>query len=155
MKRTLFIAGLGIAVLLGGSLIIVALSTGQHPPGSPQGPAAAAPQAPDATAPPATGAPSLPAAPKPAPARVAWDTAVQDPSAPPMADRVIRKLVRKGLLAAPIQSRLARCVDRDVGFGGGAAPGRPPRPAPRACCAARSSPPRAPSRASGCRCPSP
>ncbi len=36
-----------------------------------------------------------------------------------MADRVIRKAVRKALLAAPLQSRLSRCVDADVGFGGG------------------------------------
>jgi hypothetical protein len=128
MKRTLFIAGLCIAVLLGGSLIFVALFTGRHPPASPEATATATAAPPSSVAPPATASPSLPAAPKPAPPRVAWDAAPRDPSAPPMASRVTRKVVRKALQAAPIQSRLARCVDRDVGFGGGA--GRPPRPAP-------------------------
>jgi hypothetical protein len=48
------------------------------------------------------------------------------------ADRVTRKAVHKALGAASLQSRLARCVDRDreLGFGGGASPSRIPRPKP-------------------------
>jgi hypothetical protein len=47
-----------------------------------------------------------------------------------MAGRATRKAVRKALLAPSVQSRLARCVDRDVGFGGGASPGRVRRAQP-------------------------
>jgi hypothetical protein len=45
-----------------------------------------------------------------------------------VADRVTRKAVRKALLDDSIQTRLARCVDRDVGFG--TAPGNVPRGRP-------------------------
>jgi hypothetical protein len=43
---------------------------------------------------------------------------------------VIRKLVRKALLAGPIQARLSGCVDVGGGFGGGDAPWRAPRGQP-------------------------
>jgi hypothetical protein len=59
-------------------------------------------------------------------ARGSWQTPAKDPLAPPMADRVIRKAVRKALLAAPIQSRLTRCADHVGGFGGAVAPGPDP-----------------------------
>jgi hypothetical protein len=47
-----------------------------------------------------------------------------------MASRVLRKVVRRALLEAPVQKRLAGCVDRDMGFGGGESPGPAPRAQP-------------------------
>jgi hypothetical protein len=127
------VAGLAIAVLFGASLALVHRWTD---------PAAV-------TAPGATGAEPLAVAPEavPAmtdtagpPARAVDGTAVRaspaevpvapTASAPPLADRVTRKAVRKALLAASVQARLARCVDRDVGFGGRTAADRVPRAAP-------------------------
>lgn len=131
MKRTSIAAGLAVAVLFGGSLALLFLFTRSGSQPAPSGPvstpAVAAPAAPPATtalpqrAPPGTrkGTP-----------RLSWSTPAKDPSAPPMASRVIHRAVRKALLAAPVQKRLARCVDRDVGFGGGAAPGPIPRAKP-------------------------
>lgn len=132
MKRTFLTAGLGLAALLGVSMLLVALLTGEHPPAA-QTPAVALAQPPPA-APPAE-APTLPPAlarVRPAPALRSWQASAQDPSAPPMPDRVTRKAVRKGLQAASIQSRLAHCVDRDrdAGFGGGARPAPVPRANP-------------------------
>jgi hypothetical protein len=138
MKRTLLIAGLGIAVLLGGSMALVFLLTARpwFTASPPAPPIAVAPQGAGAVAPPTAPPPRAP------PRRVSrvgwnaaanglsWNAAANDPSATPMAGPVIRKFVRKALLAVPVQSRLARCVDRDGGFGGGAAPGRIPHAKP-------------------------
>jgi hypothetical protein len=131
MKRTLLAAVIGMAVLLGGSITLVFFMTG-HP--SPAVPPPAPVDAPtEASAPPKPPA-ALPPRGLPGTgtrmARASWNTPPKDPSAPPMASRVIHKAVRKALLAAPVQARLAGCVDRDVGFGGGAASGRIPRAKP-------------------------
>ena len=129
MKRTSMAAGLAIAALVGGSIALIFLFTrsgSQTAPPAPS-PAVAAPVAPPpATAPPPRAPPAIA---KGTP-RLTWSTPSKDPSAPPMAGRVIHRAVRRALLAAPVQERLARCVDRDVGFGGGAAPGRIPRGKP-------------------------
>ncbi|HEU4384999.1 MAG TPA: hypothetical protein VFR85_16065 [Anaeromyxobacteraceae bacterium] len=129
MKRTLLIAALGIASLLGVSLTLVLFFTrsGSQPVPPAPAPAVAPPVAPPpATAPP----PRAPPAVAKGTPRLTWSTPSRDPSAPPMAGRVIHRAVRRALLAAPVQNRLARCVDRDVGFGGGAAPGPIPRGKP-------------------------
>lgn len=47
-----------------------------------------------------------------------------------MASRVVRKIVRKALLAAQVQSQLARCADSVGGFGGRTPGGPPPRGKP-------------------------
>lgn len=134
MKRTLLVAGLSIAVLLGASVAII-LALGGTPPTpatpdpSPPIPDAPAPPTPPVAAVPfkggklylsATGLDRRPSGDRPG------------ETSTPMADRVTRKAVRKALRAASLQSRLARCVDRDreVGFGGGASPSRIPRPRP-------------------------
>ena len=126
MKRALVAAGLGIAVLFGGGVVLVFLATG--PLTSAASPAAQ----PSATAPPEPAALAF-ASPAPAPAGVGATRAgvAPLPEAPASSvPRVLRKTIRKALLAAPVQSRLARCVDGDVGFGGDAAPGRIPRARP-------------------------
>ena len=133
MNRT-FLAGLAIAVLFGGSMTLVFLSTGQpwstSPPPAPPFSVELPVAAPVAPAP-ATPAPSrAPPESGPSKARAGWNAPSADPSSPPMVDRVIRKVVRKALLAASVQSRLARCTDHVGGFGGGAASGSIPRGKP-------------------------
>lgn len=128
MKRTSLMAGLALAALFGGSAILVFLWTGPPPSaGSPPAPsdagAPALPAAPPVAAPLATAPASRAPAPGPSTARASWSAPARDPSSPPMANRVIRRLVRKALLAAPVEARLARCVDQAGGFGGPAAPG--------------------------------
>ncbi len=133
MKRT-FLAGLAIAVLFGGSMILVFLVTGQPwstspPPAPPL--SVEVPVEAHAALPRATRAPSrAPQESSHSRARAGWNAPSEDPSSPPMVDRVIRKAVRKALLAAPVQARLARCADHVGGFGGGAAPGPIPRGKP-------------------------
>ena len=133
MKRTLLVAG-HIAVLFGASVAIIlalrrsppAPATPDPSPPSPTIAVAPAPPGPVAAEPfkggklylPATGPGLRP------------DGERRAETSMPTVDRVTRKAVRKALQAASLQSRLARCVDRDreVGFGGGASPARVPRP---------------------------
>lgn len=138
MKRTSLTAGLAVAGLLGGGVILVFLwtrpprSIGLPPAPSDAGatlPASASPSAP-AAAPPAAPLRSRAPASGPSMARASWSASTQDPSSPPMASRVIRKVVRRALLAAPVQSRLARCADQAGGFGGPAEGGPNPRGKP-------------------------
>ncbi|HEY6100912.1 MAG TPA: hypothetical protein VIW03_15850 [Anaeromyxobacter sp.] len=131
MNRSLLLPWLAITVLFGGSMTFVLLSTAQVPsvPSRPDPPVdtAPAPAAPPVPAPPSPApslAPPLASAPRPrtetvAAARARRSELAADPSPSPMADRVTRKTLRKALLAAPVQSLLERCVDRDAGFGGG------------------------------------
>jgi hypothetical protein len=129
MKRTFLAAALGIVALFGVSVTLVLFLTGNL---SPSPPAAAAPETAPAleTAP----APVAVAAPRTASrgdagaARVLFGSSADEGSPVPTADRVTRKAVRRALLAPRVQSRLAQCVDREVGFG--TAPGRAPRDRP-------------------------
>jgi hypothetical protein len=137
VKRPILLAGLGLAFLIGGCVGAVYWVTGEAPPPprSEAAPAAVVETRPADTLPPPPPVASAPIPRKPpvapAPARRAtWSASVADPSAVPMADRVTRKAVRKALLAPTVQSRLSRCVDRDIGFGGGPKPGRIPRALP-------------------------
>jgi hypothetical protein len=141
MKRTALVAALAIAALLGVSLTLIYLVTSPASP-HPEPPPPVAMLAAEPMVPP----PPIVLAPAPRTATVAapsapagfrrdggtvaamWKSSAQDRSPVPMADRVTRKAIRTALLAAPVQSRLARCVDRDVGFG--AAPGIVPRDRP-------------------------
>lgn len=135
MKRTLLAGGIAIAILFGGSITLLLLLPGRG------GSAASAPAVPDAEAalpprafaPPVVTPPPAPAAPGAAPTAMrtsSWNAPADGTSSAPMATRVIRKLVRKALLAAPVQSRLARCADRIGSFGGPAAPASIPRAKP-------------------------
>jgi hypothetical protein len=131
MKRRLLAAGLAIAVLFGGSITLVLFWTGRAgPAGPPPGPAdSEAPLPP--VEPAATPLPRAAAAAGPMKLRASsWNAPGEGPSSSPMASRVVRKVVRKALLAAPIQSRLARCADRIGGYGGTAAQGPVPRGKP-------------------------
>jgi pyruvate/2-oxoglutarate dehydrogenase complex dihydrolipoamide acyltransferase (E2) component len=126
MRRRLLVIGLGITVLLGGSLVLLVLLTPEAPPvPEPPREVTAAPQAVPST-PPAV-APLAPppwaAAARPRSAAQESRPQVRDPSAPGKADRTTRKAVRKALLSAPLEEELARCVERDreVWFGGGSA----------------------------------
>ncbi|HEY6004523.1 MAG TPA: hypothetical protein VIV57_16735 [Anaeromyxobacter sp.] len=132
MKRTFLAGGVAVAILFGVSVTLVLLLSGGA------GPAASAPDAPGAEA---LLPPAAPVAMPPPPRAAAgvgpmklrassWNAPAESPSSAPMASRVIRKIVRKALLAAPVQSRLARCADRTGGFGGTAAPGPIPRARP-------------------------
>jgi hypothetical protein len=123
MKRTSLVAALAIAVLFGVGMVVVFVLTDE-----PRSAASLAPEAGDplplaaAVAPPLA-APSRAPAPArsgPSTAHAAWAAPTKDPasSSPPLAGRVIRKNVRKALLAAPVQARLARCANRVGGFGG-------------------------------------
>lgn len=134
LKRAIALAGPAFAALLAGSLWLLLRHTA--PP-----PLAEAPPEPPPTvagAPGAAGPPS--AAPPPptplrsagAPARARWKTRSEASSLVPMADRVTRKLVRRALLAEPVQSALSRCLGGDVGFGGGTASAPVPRTEPAA-----------------------
>jgi hypothetical protein len=132
MKRTLLVAGLSIAVLFGASVAII-LALGRPPPTTAT-PDPSRPPSPVAIAP-APPTPPVAAAPFKGGKlylRATPNGERQAETSMPMADRVTRKAVRKALQAASLQSRLARCVDRDreVGFGGGASPARIPRPKP-------------------------
>ncbi len=139
MKQRFLVTGLGITVLLGGSLVLLVLLTSEAPPVT-EAPAevAAAPKAvpgaPPAAAPNATRAPPWAAtAARPTSAAQERKPQVKDPSAPAKADRTTRKAVRKALLAAPLEEELARCVDRDreVWFSSGSASSEPiPRAKP-------------------------
>ena len=133
MKQTFLLAGLGVALFLGASMTLVALLTGDPPPAPPPqalalapSPSDAAPVAPPVASPPRRAAPGGASG----QARARWTSATEDPSPTPMADRVLRKVIRTALLAPPVQARLALCVDRSGGFGGSAKPSRVPRPAP-------------------------
>lgn len=126
MKRPLLVAALGVAALSGVSLALVFFLTVPPPPPAEPGPdvPAAAPDPPPVPAPPPRTVPRR----EPGTAHAVFRSSLADGSTVPMASRVTRKAVRKALLAAPIQPRLARCVDRDAGFG--AAPGAAPRDRP-------------------------
>ncbi len=129
MKRTSLVALLAlVAALFGGSVTLVLLLTGEAPSaGSPPAKGADAPPPPPSPSPAARPPPSR-APPDAGPMKMrasSWN-APAGVSASPMASRVIRKIVRKALLAAPVQSRLARCADSIGGFGG-----REPGPTPR------------------------
>jgi len=138
MKQRLLVTGLGITVLLGGSLVLFVLLSSEAPPETEAPPEiTAAPQAVPA---------ELPAAAPRASLAPPWATTaarstspahgvkpqVKDPSVPGKADRTTRKAIRKALLAAPLEEELARCVDRDgeVWFAGASASS--PEPIPRA-----------------------
>jgi hypothetical protein len=131
MKRRLVTAGLAIAVLFGGSITLVLLWTGRAgPEGSPTGLADTEAPLPPAE-PAATPSPRAAGAVGPMKLRASsWNAPAEGPSSSPMASRVVRKIVRRALLAAPVQSRLARCADRIGGLGGTAGQGPVPRGKP-------------------------
>lgn len=133
MKRTFLVAALSIAVLLGASVaIILALSS---PPPTPATPDPSSP--PPVAVAPAPPRPPVAAAPFKGGKLYLSATDLdlrptgerRGETSTPMADRVTRKAVRKALLAASVQSRLARCT-KVGGFGGTSAIGRVPRAAP-------------------------
>jgi hypothetical protein len=134
MKSGSLVAALAIAALFGVSIAAVFLLTGEpRSTGSrtvaveAEALPAAAPMPPPIAIPPPSRAPPWP---EPIAVGPAWKAPVHDPPSPLVAGRVIRKRVLHALRAAPVRSRLARCVDRDVGFGGVAAPGPIPRGKP-------------------------
>jgi hypothetical protein len=128
MKRTLLLATLPIAVLLGGGVALVLVVTSPRAARAPPDPPA--PLGPPIEPAPAPIPPPGPAAaPRPTaeqrtggPTRGSWIARAEDPSSIPMAGRAIRKIVRRGLLAARVQSRLARCADQIGGVGDGPVP---------------------------------
>jgi hypothetical protein len=129
MKRTFLVATLAIGVLLGGGVALVLLLTRSPPMAAPPDlQPAPEPQISIAPAPPEPPAEESSRPPvaerrpetrrRSGTARGTWDAPAGLPSTTPMADRVTRKAVRKALVAGPVQSRLARCVDGGGGFGG-------------------------------------
>lgn len=132
--RTFLLAGLGIAALSAGSMVLVTLRTAGDsaanrptlaspvtsgtPPSAPGARAAVLP------------APAAPPVDLPgdavAAARARREAMAR--SSIPVADRPTRRVVRRALLSPRIQSRLRHCLVQDGGFG--ATAGRAPRIAP-------------------------
>lgn len=133
MKRTILTWLLAIALLSGGSVAVILLLTGSRtstPPAegpASQGEASAPATAPGTTSPMAVARPParLPGA---SPGTV--HPRIADPADRGLANRVVRKAVRKALLARPVQSRLAGCAGRSGGIGTAGEPGPVPRGAP-------------------------
>jgi hypothetical protein len=124
MKR-LVVVSVAMGLLFGGSIILIFLVT--RPASSSGSPTVAT----AALVPPSTATLPSPAV-SSVPGAPFRKSAVPGDrfKATPMAGRVTRKLVRKALLAGPVQTRLARCVDQVGGFGDGPGAGRGPRVAP-------------------------
>lgn len=128
MRRTILLVTLPIAVLLGGGVALVLMVTSSRearPPPEPLEPPVAPAPAPIPA--PGTGSPRPPtAAHRGGATRGSWSARASEAASAPMAGRVIRKSVRRALLAAPVQSRLARCADQVGGYGDGPVPrGKP------------------------------
>lgn len=132
MKRTILLVLLPIAVLLGGGVALLLVVTSPREARAPPDPPAPlepliAP-APAPIPPPGAGPRRSPTADprggaaRGGAARGSWIARAADPASAPMAGRVIRKSVRRALLAAPVQSRLARCADEVGGYGDGPVP---------------------------------
>jgi hypothetical protein len=128
-------AGIGFAVLIGASVCLVLLLPGAPvvlgrapdlltPGAPPPGSARAAPPAADS--PPPRAAPGVDVG----KGRARWTEPTEETSAKPMAGRAIRKVVRRALLAPPVQQGLSRCVERYGGFGGSPSPRAVPRASP-------------------------
>jgi len=133
MKRTLLVAGLFVAALLGASVAIILALTRPGP--TPATPDPSSPPSPPVAVAPAPGGPPVATPFKGGKILPATGLDLRprggrrgEPSMP-VADRVTRKAVRKALLAASVRSRLARCTAAG-GFGGTSAVGRGPRAAP-------------------------
>jgi len=139
MKRRVLTL-LGISVLLGGGLGLIVLMSSEIPMPKETEAGVSAEASPSPVAPPAVTSeapraqpPWAAAAARSKTAPPSWKAEAKDPSAPGKADRATRKVVRKALLAAPVEEELAHCVehDREVWFGGSWASAEPiPRAKP-------------------------